>query len=74
MLMEHIKVILVDLPCRVRGFTISDGFDNYTIFINARLNIEMQKKAYDHEIAHINNRDFDNILTADDVERLRHVG
>lgn len=72
--LDYIKVIIMDLPRKVRAFTISDGFDHFTIFLNAGLNIEMQKKAYDHELAHINNRDFDNILTADDVERLRHVG
>lgn len=71
--MEHIQVIITDLPCSVRGFTIHDGFENYTIFINAKLNIEMQKKTYDHEIAHIDNHDFDSMISVNELEQQRHA-
>ena len=28
---NYAKVILLDLPCAVHGFVVSDGFDFYTI-------------------------------------------
>lgn len=51
-------MVLKDLPVTVQGFTVSDGFDFYTIFINSRLSSRMQMDAYDHELAHIENGDF----------------
>ena len=49
------KVILLDLPCAVHGFVVSDGFDFYTIVLNSRLSYEMQRQAYMHEVSHIEN-------------------
>ncbi|MFV0518403.1 MAG: hypothetical protein ACK5MV_13500 [Aminipila sp.] len=72
--MEYIQVQLINMPVAVRGFTIYNSDDSYTIFINARLSNEMQVAAYDHEIEHINNRDFDNMYSVDFLEKLRHVG
>ena len=72
--MEHISVFLIDLPPLVRGFTVINNDDSYSIFINARLSHEMQHAAYDHEIAHIDNHDFDKIYKVDELELLRHTG
>ena len=47
--------------------------DDRFIFINARLNHETQCKAYDHEIAHINNRDFEKMIPADRLEAYAHM-
>lgn len=63
----------MDLPVTIKGFTIMNSDDSFTIFINARLCSEMQIKVYDHEIEHINKKDYDNIYNVNDLERLRHV-
>ena len=75
--MEYIKIFILDLPHRIHGITYRqciDGEDMYFILINARLSAEMQVQALDHEMEHINSRDFDSIYTADDIEYLRHTG
>lgn len=77
--MEHIKVVLVDLPSRIHGattyFLSDDGMEHYIMFLNSRLSAEMQKEAYDHEIQHINNKDFDKMqfISIDYLEKMRHV-
>ena len=48
---NYAKVILLDLPCAVHGFVVSDGFDFYTIVLNSRLSYEMQRQAYMHEVS-----------------------
>ncbi len=73
--MEMVKVYLIDLPERVHGLTIyqfDDGQGYYTIIINSRLSCDMQAAAYDHEIHHINNNDFDNMYHVSEMELLRH--
>lgn len=69
------NVIVTDLPHRIDGFTkktvASDG-DWYTIILNARLNDERQREAFEHEMEHIENGDFDRTCTADDIEKERH--
>ena len=74
--MEHIKIFIIDLPERIHGLTVRcfdvDGVF-YTILINAKLSDQMQCDAYDHEIAHINNGDFDRMWSLDELEALRHA-
>lgn len=75
--MEYIKIFIIDLPHRIHGITYRkcvDGEDMFFILINAHLSSSMQIEALDHEMEHINNRDFDSIYTADDIEHLRHAG
>ena len=76
--MERIQVVLTDLPVTVRGLTVyyydEDGQVYYTILINSKLNDQMQCAAYDHEIAHIDNHDFDRMLPVEDLEAARHEG
>ncbi|WP_312647527.1 hypothetical protein [Aminipila sp.] len=72
--MEYIQVHLLDMPTTIRGLTIYNTDDSFTIFINAKLNSETQIKAYDHEMEHINNRDYDKMYSVDVLETLRHVG
>ncbi len=75
--MEKIQVLLIDLPPRVAGLTAyyydEDGQVYYTILINARLSDQRQCAAYDHEIAHINNRDFEKMTPADRLEAYAHM-
>ena len=73
---ENIKVFLQDLPERVKGFTVrvfDEGQEFYCIVLNARLNRELLTATYDHEMEHINNRDFDMDISADQLEAMRHA-
>lgn len=72
--MEYIGVHLIDLPHTVRGHTRKNKDGSYTILINARLSSEMQIATYDHEIAHINNGDYENCVDVNEVEKERHIG
>lgn len=76
--MEKIQVVLFDLPHTIRGLTTycydEDGQMYYTILINSRLSDKMQCDAYDHEISHIDNHDFERMLPIEDLEAARHEG
>ena len=71
--MEYIGVYLVDLPTAIRGFTVRNNDDSFSIFINAGMSDVMQRDTYDHEIEHINNHDFDHIYDINYLENLRHA-
>ena len=68
--MEETIVRLKDLPCGINGMTILDSDGNYNVYINARLSIDDQKKAYRHELRHISRDDFYNDLTIQEAEEL----
>ncbi len=79
---DCIRVVLIDMPPSINGFTISDGFDYYTIVLNPRLSQQKQEETYAHEISHIMNGDFSRMqdinrdlleeMTADQLETIRH--
>lgn len=71
--MDYIGVYLVDLPHTVRGNTRKNKDGSYTILINARMSSEMQIATYDHEIAHINNGDYDHQIDVNEIEHTRHA-
>lgn len=71
--MEIIQVFLVDLPTAVRGLTIRNTDDSYTILINVNLSHEAQCDAYDHEMEHISKRDFDRMHDINNLELTRHA-
>ena len=70
------------MPPAIHGFTVSDGFGFYTVVLNPRLSVEMQRKTYYHEISHIQNGDFDRMpdanrdmmddMSLDQLEKIRH--
>lgn len=80
--LDCVRVVLMDMPASVHGFTVSDGFDYYTIVLNPRLSHQMQVETYAHELSHIINGDFSimqNInrdmmecMSADQIENIRH--
>lgn len=74
MLTEYVGVHLIDMPHSVRGITVRVDADTYCILINSRLSYRAQCEAYDHEIRHIDNGDFDHMYTVDQLECLRHAG
>lgn len=74
---ERIHVHIVDwLPVTVRGLTIrtTDNDDYYCILLNGKLGRNALIMAYDHELEHIDNNDFDSMYSADEIEMMRHAG
>lgn len=71
--MEIIQVFLVDMPAKFGGLTVRNEDGSYTILINAGLSALAQCEAYDHEMDHINNHDYDHIYDANKIEWLRHT-
>lgn len=57
--MVNAFVYLVDLPSKVKGFTVPDVNDDYTVYINKHLCYEQMLKTYWHELNHIFNGDFE---------------
>lgn len=58
MILEDITTTIVDLPTTIRSYVIA--LDSvFCIVINAKLSYEAQLKAYQHELNHIINGDFD---------------
>ena len=51
----------IDLPCSVKGVTVTDIDGFFNIYINSRLPIEEQRRALRHEITHISRDDFDRL-------------
>ena len=56
--MGDIFIRYVKLPASVKAFTMTDGNDDYNVYVNSELNSIEQKKAIDHEIRHINGDHF----------------
>ena len=52
-------VRLTKLPISVHGVTVRDNTGFYNIYININQSSENQKKAVEHELAHIEQGDFD---------------
>lgn len=69
---EYVGVHLIDMPCSIPGITVMVDSDTFCILINARLSHEQQCTAYDHEINHIDNKDFDMMYDVNELESIRH--
>lgn len=69
--MEIIQVFLIDMPAKIEGMTVKNNDDSYTIIINAGLSSIAQCRAYDHEMQHINNHDYDHIYDVNQLELIR---
>ena len=71
MSIDNLIVRVMDLPVRVRAFTsYDDGV--YNMYLNARHSYEALLSAYDHEMSHIQNNDFEGELNVDRVENKMH--
>lgn len=69
---DEINVKQADLPCTIRSFVVlRDG--TYTVILNARLSAENRLKAYQHELWHINNGDYDRKCPVDIIEINAHA-
>lgn len=54
----NVNTWLIDMPPRVKGHTVKNEDDSYSVFINARISHEDRIKTYKHEIQHILEDDF----------------
>jgi cyclopropane fatty-acyl-phospholipid synthase-like methyltransferase len=60
------------MPYSIKAFTNNcDGF--YNIFINSRHCHEQNVASIKHELRHIENHDFDKIVSVDELEKTRHL-
>lgn len=69
---EEYHVKLVDMPARVHSFVRHNPDGSETIVLNSRLNYESQVKCFRHEVMHLQNRDFDKVSSADEIESNAH--
>lgn len=53
-----VNVIEMDLPTTISSYVISNPDTTYTIILNARLSYKRRLEAYQHELDHIQNNDF----------------
>lgn len=72
--MGEIFCYLVDMPYRIDATAIPNDDGTYTIYVNSRLSIERQRKAYLHEIRHIKNDDFYKDINVNEIEICAHKG
>lgn len=47
------------MPTTIKGVTVPDVDGNYNIYINSKLNYEMQQIILKHELTHIEHNHFD---------------
>lgn len=71
--MESVKVIFLDLPRRVRGFSVLGPDGSQTVVLNARLTQEMHVHTYLHEETHFECDDFSSDENVDILETIRHL-
>lgn len=71
---EGIFTYYADMPTTIRSFVVSNSDMTFTIMINARIGSEQQLKAYNHEMEHIRNGDYDRHCTVDLIELMAHKG
>lgn len=63
----HVRVI--PFPCPTVGGMVTPNDDgSFSVYINANLSQERQKKALRHELEHIEDEDFHNGRPIDEVE------
>lgn len=65
------QAILLNLPNKVKGFSILNEDSTYSVVINSKLSVEAQRNAFNHEIEHIMKEDF-NKNSVNDIEYYAH--
>ena len=69
---DDVFVKTISLPTTVRGFVRKNSDLTYTIVLNDKLNYEMQRRCYNHEMYHIERGDLDSERSVDEVENEAH--
>lgn len=68
--MDKIILRYIDLPCTVKGLTVQDEEGDYNVYINAKLSYETNQQTLQHEMQHIVNNDFNQLMHVKDIEKL----
>lgn len=72
--MDNYAVIYDNLPHKINAFTMHHPVDNfYTIILNSRISCDCAQKAFEHELKHIKNQDFNDYKNVSEVETLAHI-
>jgi len=69
---DQIYTYCVDMPTTIKSFVVSNIDFSFTIIINSRIGCEQQLKAYNHEMEHIKNGDYDKHCSVDLIELQAH--
>lgn len=69
---DEIYTYYTDMPTSIRSFVISHGNSSYTIMLNARIGYDQQLSAYNHELHHILNGDYNKSDSVDLIESTAH--
>ncbi|EEP28244.1 hypothetical protein [Shuttleworthella satelles] len=69
---SDVRVVELDLPESVAGYTMRSADDYYTIVLNSRLNASRNLATYSHEMAHIMREDFSSSADAGLIEIYAH--
>ena len=66
--MNDVFIRVTDLPNRVKAMTVVDENSDYNIYVNSALSREEMKKAYLHELQHIEKQHFDQDISVTKAE------
>jgi hypothetical protein len=66
--MDDIFIRLTQLPSRVKAMTVLDENADFNIYINSTLSKDEMRKAYLHEVQHIEKKHFDKEISVAQAE------
>lgn len=69
---SDIFTYMVAMPSKIKAITVLSGLDEYTVYINAALSAEAQQEAFQHELEHIRNKDYDHFYDVNVLEHFRN--
>lgn len=67
-----VNVLFMDMPARIPAFVKANSDNSYSVILNSRLTHERRMQAYQHEISHIKNGDYDKKCSSDIIELFAH--
>lgn len=68
---DPISVHLMNMPARIKGYTMELDDGGYEIILNSCLSFEQNKITYKHELEHIHQYDFSNYDESADLIEMR---
>ncbi len=72
--MDNFMVVYDNLPHKINAFTMHHSIDDfYTIILNSRISCDCAQRAFEHELRHIKNNDFDKNKSVNEIETLAHI-
>lgn len=69
---EDINTYIMDFGNSIPATVTANDDGSYSIFINARISYENRLQAYQHELRHILNHDFETNATVNEIELSTH--